>query len=894
MDSHAKFLVFSLISVQCIFTNIETLEQNSYTENRLRRDNTKSSNSPDSCQITSCVDGYSSELDCCSTYGNRSVTCWANSVFIQNILSCLKATTEDLTINVNNNDQGPLHVNWPLPINLTGISRLHQLKQFHLKPSSGKTIFLQPRVLIYSERVTRLPLMRELHLNIPLEYDTEIMQLTSCMSHLEVLDLSDTVTLSFNKLQKGLSNLNSATIKSLSISNFQTTGSLGFRDDVSMADLFGNNKILHKLENLDLSYNYLGVLKPSVVHILPNLKVLNVSHNNLILTTNAGFFIELLLSPSLYHVNIGNQGNQLQKFSENVYNFQHTKRRALTTFTFFDDTVYCVNSVSSNISLAFFDNTFVCRVIDCIFTYLTKEFSLNVPCSLFGRLSEMFDTSCAFFFVLPLFNNIQYMNADNLNWLMPEGVTCSGNVCFKHANLKHLSFRNNKIWFQTQYLGKTLDEGTSVRGMEGVEYLDVADNQASFVLPFNLSNIFPTMQRTNFSNNQIRFRNKGLCKMWPNIREFSASQNSLTDVPVVAFTNCAQLEEISLQGNNLRFRTTYLDLEGTVKLKHLDLTRNNITLLSKAFRGNLDKVAHYQLQKEGKVDVKLSLSNNPLQCSCTEDVIEFVEWYLSTRVHINNDNQIICYIRDQVEVLTNESVSSIKWRCSNIAVIVESVAVTVSLAMVVLVPLGLYKIRWKLKYKWYKLNQNLKQALNTRDTTPKKWKYDAFVSYCADDRFWVHGVLMKTLEETYGFQLCIHYRDFRLGVHIAEEIIANIQKSKELIIVISKYSVNRRWCNYEVEVALGEAVKRNIKLLVIRLGGFDVSDDNTVVKWVMQNQVYLQWTNNPNSQSLFWSKLICHLYGKSEGNCCWPKRRGYREVEGLADMLEDEETTPLL
>ena len=443
-------------------------------------------------------------------------------------------------------------------------------------------------------------------------------------------------------------------------------------------------------------------------------------------------------------------------------------------------------------------------------------------------------------------------------------------------------------------MGKTLDELTSVRGMQNVEYLEIVDNQASFVLPLNISNKFPTLQKANFSNNQIHFSNTELCSVWPNIRDFSISHNSLKHVPAVTFRNCSQLEEISLHGNNLRFKTTYLDLEGTLKLKHLDLTKNNITMLSKEFRCSLDKVAHYQLQKEGKVDLTLSLSNNPLQCSCSEDVIEFIKWYLSTKVHINNDNQIICYTRDQIKVLTNESVSSIKWKCSNTAVILQSVGVTVAFVMAVLIPLVLYRIRWKIRYKRYKLNQNLKQALSTRDATQKKWKYDAFVSYCADDRFWVHGVLMKKLEETYGFNLCIHLRDFRVGVHIAEEIIANIQRSKELIIVISKHSVNRKWCNYEAEVALGEAVERNIKLLVIKMEDFDVPDEETVVKWVMQNQVYLQWTNNPNSQSLFWNKLICYLYGKPEGGCCWPKRGGYKEVEALADVPEDEETTPLL
>ena len=45
-----------------------------------------------------------------------------------------------------------------------------------------------------------------------------------------------------------------------------------------------------------------------------------------------------------------------------------------------------------------------------------------------------------------------------------------------------------------------------------------------------------------------------------------------------------------------------------------------------------------------------------------------------------------------------------------------------------------------------------------------------FVSYCAEDRFWVHDTLAKELEDTYKFKLCIHYRDFAAGSTIFDEI----------------------------------------------------------------------------------------------------------------------------
>ena len=58
----------------------------------------------------------------------------------------------------------------------------------------------------------------------------------------------------------------------------------------------------------------------------------------------------------------------------------------------------------------------------------------------------------------------------------------------------------------------------------------------------------------------------------------------------------------------------------------------------------------------------------------------------------------------------------------------------------------------------------------------KKIKYDAFVSYAADDRFWVHNILMSRLEVEYGLRLCIHYRDFPAHGDLVDVIAAKLQQ----------------------------------------------------------------------------------------------------------------------
>ena len=62
------------------------------------------------------------------------------------------------------------------------------------------------------------------------------------------------------------------------------------------------------------------------------------------------------------------------------------------------------------------------------------------------------------------------------------------------------------------------------------------------------------------------------------------------------------------------------------------------------------------------------------------------------------------------------------------------------------------------RYKQHKLREFCRRNRPDDEIKRKSYKYDAFVAYCAEDRFWVHDVLMKTLEDVYSFRLCIHYR----------------------------------------------------------------------------------------------------------------------------------------
>lgn len=97
----------------------------------------------------------------------------------------------------------------------------------------------------------------------------------------------------------------------------------------------------------------------------------------------------------------------------------------------------------------------------------------------------------------------------------------------------------------------------------------------------------------------------------------------------------------------------------------------------------------------------------------------------------------------------------------------------------------IYKNRYKIET-WY-IRRKVKR---NSELSTQQFTYDAFVSYVAEDRFWVHSVLMKMLEDEFGFHVCIHYRDFPVGGWIFDAIEESITDSRATITVLS-HSENR-------------------------------------------------------------------------------------------------------
>jgi hypothetical protein len=193
-----------------------------------------------------------------------------------------------------------------------------------------------------------------------------------------------------------------------------------------------------------------------------------------------------------------------------------------------------------------------------------------------------------------------------------------------------------------------------------------------------------------------------------------------------------------------------------------------------------------------------------------------------------------------------------------------------------------------LRYKW---KRNFKKARIAEYT------YDAFVCYSALDRFWVHIVLMKELEDKYGFRLCIHYRDFGFG-SIADMIVTKLTQSRCVIFILSEESLMSQWCQQELQMAYDQSVRLQKTLLIIKLGKISRNlVQSPLIQQLLDSQIYIKWPDvNPNYKKsneivdLFWAKLTSGLYEERTNylTCC----RRYFGYGTLNEAAEDDQSDP--
>lgn len=196
------------------------------------------------------------------------------------------------------------------------------------------------------------------------------------------------------------------------------------------------------------------------------------------------------------------------------------------------------------------------------------------------------------------------------------------------------------------------------------------------------------------------------------------------------------------------------------------------------------------------------------------------------------------------------------------------VAVVISVMVVCLVTVGvIYRVDLVLFYRHF---------MGRDETLTDGKTYDAFVSYlkeCQPEHGEEHAFAVETLprvlEKHFGYKLCIFERDVVPGGAVVDEIHSLIEKSRRLIIVLSKSYMSSE-VRYELESGLHEAlVERKIKIILIEftpVGDFSFLPQS--LKLLKSHRV-LKWKADKSLSynSRFWKNLLYLMPAKAVKPC---------------------------
>ena len=339
----------------------------------------------------------------------------------------------------------------------------------------------------------------------------------------------------------------------------------------------------------------------------------------------------------------------------------------------------------------------------------------------------------------------------------------------------------------------------------------------------------------NMSNNNLQ----NLCGVRPylkNLEVLDLSFNKINKLCPEVLSDLGNLLELNLTRNQLT------SLPPEIKLL------NNLRSLN--FSNNLLEELPKSIQKMTNLQI-LDISGNRLRCDC--DTFWMTGWLLKQHSPITNSENISCFSgKGQGKSLIDLHEYDVGCYDPFIHAVIglgTAFLLTIILATIIYRYKGHIKIWLYTRFgfhPWDKVKENINEK-----------EYDAFVSYHSNDWDWVLDTLMPQLEEEYGFKLCVHERDFDLGIEIKDNITKAINLSRRTIVILTPEYAKSFWCNLEFLEAKVKAFNEQANyVIVVLLKEVEHKNLDFMLKLYMDTNTYVKFADNTD---WFWKKLVYAL-----------------------------------
>ncbi|XP_017957019.1 toll-like receptor 13 isoform X1 [Drosophila navojoa] len=191
-----------------------------------------------------------------------------------------------------------------------------------------------------------------------------------------------------------------------------------------------------------------------------------------------------------------------------------------------------------------------------------------------------------------------------------------------------------------------------------------------------------------------------------------------------------------------------------------------------------------------------------------------------------------------------------------------------SLLFIFILGFVIYLKRWHIHYYYASLKSAALLSTAAKDRirhlaeSDPSVIYDIFISYCQNDRQWLLDELLPNVEKSGDISICLHERDFQIGVTILDNIISSMDRSRSLMLLISSKFLLSHWCQFEMYLAQHRIFEMSKEhLILVFLEDIPRSKRPKTLQYLMDIKTYIKWPSKGNKQpsleerKLFWKRL---------------------------------------
>ncbi|XP_064612565.1 toll-like receptor 13 [Liolophura sinensis] len=131
-------------------------------------------------------------------------------------------------------------------------------------------------------------------------------------------------------------------------------------------------------------------------------------------------------------------------------------------------------------------------------------------------------------------------------------------------------------------------------------------------------------------------------------------------------------------------------------------------------------------------------------------------------------------------------------------------------------------------------------------------------SYNFHNYQWACIVLRSVLENENNYTLCLHDRDFPVGVSIQQNIVDAVNNSRKVILVISRAFLTSDWCEFEIQMTGMRMMRdgRENAIIVIMIEEIPVAEMPRSLLNLWKHITFLLWDNERADEPEFWDRLL--------------------------------------